>query len=358
MTATITIAVSVSATSCARVRGTATARVMSVFVPFNGVGDDESELKGPVTLCRRLSATSMILRHDCTRPRTRTAAPRTAGSRSGWTESSRRRRRHRSDSNARGRTGHGGSRRRDSRAATWCAAGRRHSVLRRAAAGARDADRRPGAIPPGRLSARTVSDRRWPGRSWGRTIRARSTHCAHRSSPWRPTHRRLWISSWSHRLAAASRGRVTPSPAQGSGEIAVLSGVTLAEVAEVAVDSDGRFGFGRVPPGRYLVSLFPTPPGFGSLVVDVREADVTALEIKRPTVRTVSGRVVTSSGPIPDWAAGAGHGHELRADHHQCRRDVHRPGAGRTPSLRIRRHAGGLLDDVGAGRVAGGRRTV
>jgi hypothetical protein len=95
-------------------------------------------------------------------------------------------------------------------------------------------------------------------------------------------------------------GLVTPAPAQGSGEIAVLSGVTLAEVAEVAVGSDGRFGFGRVPPGRYLVSLFPTPPGFGSVVVDVREADVAALEIKRPPVHTVSGRVVTSSGPIPN----------------------------------------------------------
>jgi len=95
-------------------------------------------------------------------------------------------------------------------------------------------------------------------------------------------------------------GRVTPSPAQGSSEIAVLSGVTLAEVSEVTVDNDGRFGFGRVPPGRYLVSLFPTPPGFGSIVVDVREADVTALEIKRPGVHTVSGRVVTSSGPIPN----------------------------------------------------------
>jgi hypothetical protein len=93
-------------------------------------------------------------------------------------------------------------------------------------------------------------------------------------------------------------GRVTPTP-QGAGEIAVLSGVTLAEVSEVTVGTDGRFGFGRVPPGRYLVSLFPTPPGFGSLVVDVREADVTALEIKRPPVHTVSGRVVTTSGPIP-----------------------------------------------------------
>jgi hypothetical protein len=94
-------------------------------------------------------------------------------------------------------------------------------------------------------------------------------------------------------------GRVTPPPAAGSGEIAVLSGVSLAEVAEIAVGADGRFEFGRVPAGRYLVSLFPTPPGFGSLAVDLRDSDATGLEIKRPLTQAVSGRVVTSGGPIP-----------------------------------------------------------
>jgi hypothetical protein len=94
-------------------------------------------------------------------------------------------------------------------------------------------------------------------------------------------------------------GRVTPPPAAEAGEIAVLSGTNLAEVAEIAVGADGRFVFGRVPAGRYLVSLFPTPPGFGSLAVDLRDADATALEIKRPPTHTVSGRVVTSAGPVP-----------------------------------------------------------
>jgi hypothetical protein len=94
-------------------------------------------------------------------------------------------------------------------------------------------------------------------------------------------------------------GRVTPPPAPDTGEIAVLSGTNLAEVAEIAVGADGRFVFGRVPAGRYLVSLFPTPPGFGSLAIDLRDADATALEIKRPPTHSVSGRVVTSGGPIP-----------------------------------------------------------
>ena len=101
-------------------------------------------------------------------------------------------------------------------------------------------------------------------------------------------------------IGARVAGRVTPPPAAGSSEIAVLSGVRLAEVAEIPVRPDGTFAFGRVPAGRYLVSLFPTPPGFGSLAVDVREADVTALEIRRPATHVVSGRVVMSSGPIPN----------------------------------------------------------
>jgi hypothetical protein len=100
-------------------------------------------------------------------------------------------------------------------------------------------------------------------------------------------------------IGARVSGRVTPPPSADAGEIAVLSGVTLAEVAEIPVGADGQFVFGRVPAGRYLVSLFPTPPGFGSLAVDLRDTDATALEIKRPPTQAVSGRVVTSAGPVP-----------------------------------------------------------
>ena len=94
-------------------------------------------------------------------------------------------------------------------------------------------------------------------------------------------------------------GRVTPPPSPGSGEVAILSGVSIAELAEVPVEADGRFTFGRVPPGRYLVSVFPTPPGFGSILVEMKEADADGIQIRRPTVYTVSGRVVPTAGPIP-----------------------------------------------------------
>ena len=101
-------------------------------------------------------------------------------------------------------------------------------------------------------------------------------------------------------IGARVSGRVTPPPTAGTNEIAVLSGVSLAEVAEIPVEADGQFAFGRVPAGRYLVSLFPTPPGFGSLAVNVRDAESTSLEIKRPQVYAVSGRVVTTTGPVPN----------------------------------------------------------
>jgi hypothetical protein len=71
-------------------------------------------------------------------------------------------------------------------------------------------------------------------------------------------------------------------------------------VAEIPIAADGQFAFGRVPAGRYLVSIFPTPPGAGSVAVDVRDDDLTRIEIKRPPTHAVSGRVVMSSGPIPN----------------------------------------------------------
>jgi hypothetical protein len=100
-------------------------------------------------------------------------------------------------------------------------------------------------------------------------------------------------------IGARVAGRVAPPPAPASGEIAVLSGVSLAEVAEVPVGADGQFAFGRVPAGRYLVSLFPTPPGLGSLALNLGESDATTFEIKRPQTQAVTGRVAMTSGPIP-----------------------------------------------------------
>lgn len=95
-------------------------------------------------------------------------------------------------------------------------------------------------------------------------------------------------------------GRVTPAPAADVPERAVLSGLKLEELLEVPVAADGRFDFGHLPLGSYLLSLFPTPPGARSMAFNVGEADVTSLEFVRPPVRVVSGRVVVEKGPLPN----------------------------------------------------------
>lgn len=90
-------------------------------------------------------------------------------------------------------------------------------------------------------------------------------------------------------------GRITPA---GTGERAVLSGLKLDEILEMPIDASGRFVYGHVPKGEYLLSIFPTPPGMPSIPFTVGDADV-ALEIPRPAVRTVSGRVRAEQGPLP-----------------------------------------------------------
>jgi hypothetical protein len=86
-------------------------------------------------------------------------------------------------------------------------------------------------------------------------------------------------------------GRVSTPPAANSQEKAILSGVALGELLETPVGTDGTFTFGHLPKGSYLVSLFPTPPGMPSRPFQVGETDV-RLDLVRPTVRTVSGRIV------------------------------------------------------------------
>jgi len=85
-------------------------------------------------------------------------------------------------------------------------------------------------------------------------------------------------------------GRVNPPPSNPQ-EKAILSGVSLGELLETQVAADGTFNFGHLPKGSYLVSLFPTPPGMPSRVVEVGETDV-RVDLVRPVVRTVSGRII------------------------------------------------------------------
>ena len=93
-------------------------------------------------------------------------------------------------------------------------------------------------------------------------------------------------------------GRVDRPPASTTQERAILSGLALGELLETPVGADGSFTFGHLPKGSYLVSLFPSPPGMASLPFTVGESD-TRIDLVRPVVQTVSGRVVAERGPLP-----------------------------------------------------------
>lgn len=80
---------------------------------------------------------------------------------------------------------------------------------------------------------------------------------------------------------------------------ATLLGGKLEELLDVQIGADGTFEFGHVPPGTYLVGLFPRPAGFSSLVVPVGDKDVADLQLTLPPTRTVSGRIVVDNGPLP-----------------------------------------------------------
>lgn len=92
-------------------------------------------------------------------------------------------------------------------------------------------------------------------------------------------------------------GHVQPLT-DGTEERAVLSGLELGEILESPVDADGNFTFGHVPEGPYLLSLFPTPPGMPSHVLTMTQRDQ-KIELVRPRLFTVSGRIIVPKGPLP-----------------------------------------------------------
>jgi hypothetical protein len=92
-------------------------------------------------------------------------------------------------------------------------------------------------------------------------------------------------------------GRVSTPPSTNSQEKAILSGVALGELLETPVAQDGSFTFGHLPKGSYLLSLFPTPPGMPSRPFQVGESDA-RIDLVRPTLRTVSGRLVGPPGVL------------------------------------------------------------
>jgi hypothetical protein len=93
-------------------------------------------------------------------------------------------------------------------------------------------------------------------------------------------------------------GRVIPNT--GASQLkATLLGGQLEELLDVPIDANGTFEFGHVPPGTYLLGLFPRPPGMSSVSVKVGDADLTGIELLPPPTRAVTGRIVVQNGPLP-----------------------------------------------------------
>jgi len=100
-------------------------------------------------------------------------------------------------------------------------------------------------------------------------------------------------------LGGKVSGRIKTTAARDPQMKATLLGGKLEELLDATIAADGSFEFGHVPPGTYLVGLFPRPPGFSSLVVNIGDKDLTGLELTAPPTRSVSGRIVVQNGPLP-----------------------------------------------------------
>jgi hypothetical protein len=102
-----------------------------------------------------------------------------------------------------------------------------------------------------------------------------------------------------HRLGGRLNGRVNADMKTLGTRTATIVGGKLDEVLEVPVRPDGSFEFGHVPPGNYLVSLYPPTPGIASVPIRVGDEDVTGVELVPLPTKKVSGRIIVKNGPIP-----------------------------------------------------------
>lgn len=107
-----------------------------------------------------------------------------------------------------------------------------------------------------------------------------------------------------HRLGGKLSGRVNTNMALLGPKTATATGGTLEELLEVPVRADGSFEFGHLPPGKYLVSLYPPTPGIASYPITVGETDVSGVELVPLPTRKVSGRIVVRNGSIPHGLLG------------------------------------------------------
>ena len=101
------------------------------------------------------------------------------------------------------------------------------------------------------------------------------------------------------RLGGKLSGRVVADLSTLGTRTATITGGKLEDVLEVPVRPDGSFEFGHVPPGKYLVSLYPPTPGIASYPVTVADKDISGVTLVPLPTQTVSGRIVVKNGPMP-----------------------------------------------------------
>jgi hypothetical protein len=102
-----------------------------------------------------------------------------------------------------------------------------------------------------------------------------------------------------HRLGGKLTGRVVADMKTLGQRSATITGGKLEDVLEVPVRPDGSFEFGHVPPGKYLVSLYPPTSGIASYPITVGDADVSGVSLVPLPTQTVRGRLVVKNGPLP-----------------------------------------------------------
>jgi hypothetical protein len=102
-----------------------------------------------------------------------------------------------------------------------------------------------------------------------------------------------------HRLGGKLSGRVNANMATLGSRTATITGGKLEDLLEVPVQPNGTFEFGHVPPGKYLLSLYPPTPGIASVPVTVGDDDISGVELVPLPTHLVTGRIVVKNGPIP-----------------------------------------------------------
>jgi hypothetical protein len=107
-----------------------------------------------------------------------------------------------------------------------------------------------------------------------------------------------------NKLGGKITGRINADMSQLGWRIATLSGGNLEELLEAPVNSQGMYEFGHVPPGKYLLSLYPPTPGIASMPITLANEDLVGLELVPLPTRKVSGRIISRNGPIPHGILG------------------------------------------------------